>query len=121
MPPRKATKSNEKVSEEQGDIVYLIGSDNVKHEISKENAMLSSTLKSILSGNFADNKDEIELSTMSGPVIEKIIEYMNFKGKILREGNGSDEYDQTLEKFDNFNIPTELSLDVLLAADYLNI
>lgn len=121
MPPKKATKLTEEESQEQGDIVYLIGSDNVKHQISKENAILSSTLKSILSGNFADNKDEIELSTMSGPVIEKIIEYMNFKGKILREGNGTDEYDQTVEKFENFNIPTELSLDVLLAADYLNI
>ncbi|CAB4256625.1 similar to Saccharomyces cerevisiae YPL046C ELC1 Elongin C, conserved among eukaryotes [Maudiozyma barnettii] len=108
-------------SDSKQDIISLIGSDKVKHSILREDAMLSSTLKSIASGNFADSKDSIELPSMSGPVIEKVIEYMNFKGKLLREGREGDNTEVTAEKFENFNIPTELSLDVLLAADYLNI
>ncbi|SMN21865.1 similar to Saccharomyces cerevisiae YPL046C ELC1 Elongin C, conserved among eukaryotes [Maudiozyma saulgeensis] len=113
--------SSNEINDKQQDMVSLIGSDNVKHAISRENAMLSSTLKSIASGKFADNKDSIELPSISGPVIEKVIEYMNFKGKLLREGREGEDTEETAEKFENFNIPTELSLDVLLAADYLNI
>lgn len=107
----------------QQDTVYLIGSDNTKHAILKEHAMESSTLKSILDGDFGDSNDSIELPSMRGEVIDKIVEYLDFKYKKLHpdaeDNDDADDMDE--DGFANFHIPTELSLDVLLAADYLDI
>lgn len=108
--------------EDAADMIELVASDGSRHQVPINVAMLSSTLRSILEGNFEDSDGIIELPTMRGEVIDKVIEYLKFKHKKLNdESDDDDDDDMDDEGITNFEVPTELSLDLLLAADYLDV
>lgn len=97
--------------------ITLIASDGTKCAISKNAAMISPVLKAIIQGPFQE-KDEIDLPNIDPEVLYKVIEYLELKFKHLDESNGQEDYDITNFEFD---VPPEISLELLLAADYLNI
>lgn len=106
--------------------VYLIGSDDTEHAVARTHAMQSSTLRSILEGEFSDSTARINLPSMRGEVLDKVVEYLDFKYRRQHpedagNGDGDDNEDVDEDGLANFNIPTALSLDLLLAADYLDI
>ncbi|CAI4054545.1 hypothetical protein SUVZ_16G2370 [Saccharomyces uvarum] len=97
------------------DPVTLVSKDNKEYEISRSAAMVSPTLKAIIEGSFKESKGRIELKEFDSHILEKIVEYLNYNYKY--SGVDGDEDEDIPE----FEIPTEMSLELLLAADYLNI
>lgn len=104
---------------EDEDTITLIASDGTKCAITKKAAMISPVLKTMIEGPFQE-KDEITLSTIGPEVLDKVIEYLEMRCKRLAEPKPkSESYDDRNEM--DFDVPPEMSLELLLAADYLNI
>lgn len=95
------------------DIVQIITSDKTELSLPLSVAIQSSTLKNILESPFREHDSHIiELTQFNTPVMRKVIEYLEYKNQYA---NSEDD------DIPEFNVPPELSLELLLAADYLNI
>lgn len=97
--------------------ITLIASNGTKYSITKNAAMISPVLKAIIQGPFQE-KSEIDMPNIDPEVLNKVVEYLELKSKYLDESNGQEDHDITNFEFD---VPSEISLELLLAADYLNI
>lgn len=96
--------------------VVLIASDNSRYEIPLEAAKLSPTLKVMVESPFKEGQEKvIELHDIDPAVVKKLIEYLeyNLKYKNVEGLIGLD--------IPEFDVPSEMSLELLLAADYLGI
>lgn len=94
--------------------VTLISSDNFEFSISREAAMVSPTLKVMLEGPFKEKNGRVELPGIEGNVLAKTVEYLQYN---LQYRVAKTEQEDIPE----FEIPTEMALELLLAADYLNV
>ncbi|EJS41383.1 elc1p [Saccharomyces arboricola H-6] len=99
------------------DQITLVSKENKEYEISRAAAMVSPTLKAMIEGAFKESKGRIELDQFDSPILEKVIGYLNYNFKY----SSVDEDDIGDEEIPEFEIPTEMSLELLLAADYLSI
>lgn len=89
--------------------VTLVSSDNFKFTVSKEAAEVSITLKNILNSNFKESNEKIiKLGEINGNLLNKIVEYLYYNLK----------YKDSVD-VPEFDIPTEMSLELLVASDYL--
>lgn len=90
--------------------ITLVASDGSRYVLPRTAACLSATVRASLDNEFlASVKDEVKLPSISGVVLEKTAEY----AVCANEG--------TVEAVEKFNLPTELALEVLVAADYLQL
>lgn len=96
------------------DLVTLVSKDDKEYEISRSAAMVSPTLKAMIEGLFKESKGRIELKQFDSDILAKVVEYLNYNFKY----SGISEDDDEIPEFE---IPTEMSLELLLAADYLGI
>lgn len=96
------------------DFVTLVSKDDKEYEISRSAAMISPKLKAMIEGPFRERKGRIELKQFDSHILEKAVEYLNYN---LKYSGVSEDDDEIPE----FEIPTEMSLELLLAADYLSI
>ncbi|CAI4856941.1 BAD_HP_G0014230.mRNA.1.CDS.1 [Saccharomyces cerevisiae] len=96
------------------DFVTLVSKDDKEYVISRSAAMISPTLKAMIEGPFRESKGRIELKQFDSHILEKAVEYLNYN---LKYSGVSEDDDEIPE----FEIPTEMSLELLLAADYLSI
>lgn len=94
--------------------VTLIASDRSEVQLSREAASVSSTLKSMLEGPFKESDGRIELLTFDSRVLQKVAEYLEYNWQYR-------DADNDIEDVPEFEIPTEMALELLLAADYLGI
>lgn len=94
--------------------VTLIASDRSEVQLSREAASVSSTLKSMLEGHFKESDGRIELLTFDSRVLQKVAEYLEYNWQYR-------DADNDIEDVPEFEIPTEMALELLLAADYLGI
>lgn len=102
------------MSDVEEDTVTLVASDGTKCAISKDAALISPVLKAMIEGPFQENNGEVKLPNIGPQIMDKVIEYLELKYKNIQAGNfEADDID--------FQVPPELSLELLLAADYLNV
>lgn len=94
--------------------VTLISREKDEFPISREAALVSPTLRIMLEGPFKEKEDHIELSSIDSAVLKKVVEYLEYN----LEYKG---VDKEQEEVPEFEIPTEMALELLLAADYLNV
>lgn len=94
--------------------VTLISREKDEFPISREAALVSPTLRIMLEGPFKENEDHIELSSIDSAVLKKVVEYLEYNLE-------HKEVDREQEQVPEFEIPTEMALELLLAADYLNV
>lgn len=94
--------------------VTLIANDRSEVQLSREAASVSSTLKSMLEGPFKESDGRIELPTFDSRVLQKVAEYLEYNWQYR-------DADNDIEDVPEFEIPTEMALELLLAADYLGI
>ncbi|CAH7687750.1 BTB/POZ protein, partial [Phakopsora pachyrhizi] len=106
--------------------VTLVSDEGYRFIIPKQAAILSNTLKDMLSEDMGMLEAESGVVNLmhSGPVVEKLCEYLIFKYNHLKlnEGNnqtGKSNNDLSYD-FDS-RIPIELALQLLECSDFLDI
>ncbi|CCH57839.1 hypothetical protein TBLA_0A00390 [Henningerozyma blattae CBS 6284] len=89
--------------------VILISKEGISHPVKYEVCTISSTIRKILQEKFQEGISfEIELKQFNDEIIKKVIEYMEYKYR------GDEEEEE-------FEVATDMSLELLIAADYLDI
>lgn len=97
--------------EEQGKWVKLISAEGHEFIVDRNCAMISGTIKAMLTGGFMEAKsDSIRFEEIKSAVLEKVIQYMYYKVRWSR-GN------QTPPEFE---VEPEMALYLLMAANYLD-
>lgn len=92
--------------------VTLISADNYEFIIRRDAAMISGTIRRMLDlqSNFSEAQSGVcHLENISGIVLEKVVEYLYYNQK-HRDSTGVPDME----------IPSELCLELLMAADYLD-
>eukprot|EP01100_Stratorugosa_tubuloviscum_P001835 TRINITY_DN1416_c1_g2_i1.p1 TRINITY_DN1416_c1_g2~~TRINITY_DN1416_c1_g2_i1.p1 ORF type:complete len:124 (-),score=51.27 TRINITY_DN1416_c1_g2_i1:102-419(-) len=100
--------------EAKTEVVRLISAEGHEFVIDKRAAMVSGTISNLLNptGVFSEgSKGVIPLREISTPILEKVIQYFYYK---LR-------YNDQTSEIPEFQIEPESVLDVLLAANYLEV
>lgn len=91
--------------------VKLISAEKHVFYVEKRVAMISGTLRSMLSNSsFAEAKGEIEFPEVSTAVLEKVIEYFHYKAK----------YNNSKVPIPEFPIAPEQALELIMAANYFD-
>lgn len=94
--------------------ITLVSSQNDEILIAREAAMISPTLKAMLESPLKEASGVIELLNMDTNLLKKVAEYLEYNLQYKST-------DEDQEDVPEFEIPTEMALELLLAADYLNV
>ncbi|KAI1260743.1 BTB/POZ protein [Xylariaceae sp. FL1019] len=96
-------------SSSQGKYVTLVSCDDFEFVVLREACMISPAIKGMLSNPFSEGKTgRCVFSDLTGMVLEKIVEYFQYWYK-----------HRSSEGVPDMEIPVELCLELLVAADYL--
>lgn len=91
--------------------VTLISSDGFTYTVSKDAASISGTLRNMISDTFEEGTtNTIRLHDIDAPVLDKVVEYLYYNEK----------YKDCVDVPD-FHVPTEMALELLVAADFLHV
>lgn len=91
--------------------ITLVSSDGFEFVISKSAAMVSGTLKNMLSSTFRETEErKIRLQEMDARLLNKVVEYLYYNIK----------YKDSVD-VPEFDIPTEMALELLVASDFLDV
>lgn len=91
--------------------VRLVSNDGHTFVVSKDVASVSGTLQNMLSDTFEEGQtNTIKLHDIDGTVLEKVVEYLYYNRK------WTDSVDVP-----EFAVPTEMALELLVAADFLHV
>merc|ERR1711998_535794 len=107
-------RMGDEADEEKGpEVVKLISSDGYEYVIERDAAMVSGTIKNMLSspGMFVESSGEINFPEISGVVLEKVCQYFHYKLKFTNS---------TQAQIPEFLIEPEIALELLMAANYLD-
>lgn len=92
------------------DYVKLTSADGYSFTISREAAMVSGTLKTMLGSTFQESQtNSVNLQEITGVVLEKVCEYLCYNVKNRDNPAAPD-----------FEVPPEMALELLMAADFLD-
>lgn len=91
--------------------ITLVSTDNFRFLILKEVALISPVLRN--SEEFEEGKTGIMNLDMDGEILEVVVDYLHYHYKY------KDQDDAT--KVPEFNIRTDLALELLVKADFLDI
>ncbi|KAJ3443442.1 elongin-c [Anaeramoeba flamelloides] len=106
-------EEREKEKEDQ-EIVTLVSNDEKKFELSKDLVLLSGTLKAMLTGHGSFREKQtgiIQLKNIRGEVLKYVVEYLKYKKK----------HQDSNKEIPQFHIPTEIALELLMAANFLEL
>ncbi|CDK26689.1 unnamed protein product [Kuraishia capsulata CBS 1993] len=93
--------------------VTLISSDGLQYVVKREAALVSGTLRGMLNVDSSFQEAEtnrIKLHEIDSVLLEKVVEYLYYNLKYKNEVDTPE-----------FEIPTEMSLELLVAADFLDV
>ncbi|KAK3314698.1 BTB/POZ protein [Apodospora peruviana] len=91
--------------------ITLVSSDGFEFVVLREAAMISPTIKGMLRGQFAEAiTGRCQFPEVSGVILEKVVEYFHFWYK-----------NRDKEDVPDMDIPVELCLELLVAADYFGL
>ncbi|KAJ0396136.1 hypothetical protein ATCC90586_008569 [Pythium insidiosum] len=92
------------------DMVKLISAEGHEFYISKKCAMVSGTMRAMLSGQFTESKGEITFPDISAVILEKVCQYLYYKT----------QFTDSTSRFPDFVIEPEIAMELLMAANYLD-
>merc|ERR1712070_700902 len=109
----KPGKMGDEAEEMGPETVKLISSEGHEYIIEREAAMVSGTIKNMLSspGMFMEASGEIKFPELQADVLEKVCQYMHYKLKYTNS---------TQPQIPDFEIEPEIALNLLMAANYLD-
>ena len=78
--------------------------------VDRKCAMVSGTIKSMLSGQFAESRGEISFPEVPAIIMEKLIQYLYYKVR----------YTNSTHRVPEFHVEPEIALELLIASGYLD-
>ncbi|UYV69711.1 TCEB1 [Cordylochernes scorpioides] len=93
--------------------IKLVSSDGHEFVVRRDNALISCTLKAMFSGPqpiAPKETNEVIFRDISSHVLQKVCQYFYYKK----------QYSNSSSEIPEFAIPPEISLDLLLAANFLD-
>jgi transcription elongation factor B subunit 1 len=97
-------------TEHQSSMVKLISAEGHEFFIDRRCAMVSGTIKAMLSGQFAESRGEVRFPEIPGVILERVIQYLYYKVR----------YTNSSQRIPNFNVEPEIALELLMASNYLD-
>ena len=91
-------------------MIKLKSAEGHEFFIDRRCAMVSGTIKAILSGQFAESRGEISFPEIPSAIMERLIQYLYYKVR----------YTNSSQRIPEFAIEPEMSLELLIAAGYLD-
>lgn len=91
-------------------IIKLKSAEGHEFFVDRRCAMVSGTIKAMLSGQFAESRGEISFPEIPAIVLEKLIQYLYYKVR----------YTNSSQRIPEFVIEPEIALELLLASGYLD-
>eukprot|EP00904_Undaria_pinnatifida_P004059 jgi/Undpi1/13654/HiC_scaffold_9.g03308.m1 len=98
-------------TEEQQDFVKLVSAEGAEFWVDRKCAMVSGTIKAMLSGGFGEAASgQVHFAEISTPILEKVIQFVYYKVR----------YTNSATRIPEFHIEPELALELLMAANFLD-
>ena len=94
----------------QTGMVKLISAEGHEFIIDRKCAIVSGTIKAMLSGQFAESRGEVRFPEIPGVVLERVIQYLYYKVR----------YTHSTSRVPNFDVEPEIALELLMASNYLD-
>jgi transcription elongation factor B subunit 1 len=97
-----------------GKYVTLVSAEGFEYVVDYEAACVSNMIKNLMTsaGGFSElESNKIKFPEISGPILEKVCQYFYYK---LRHTNSKEALPQ-------FPLPPEIALELLMAANYLDV
>ena len=98
------------MSDSSPQMIKLISAEGHEFIVDRRCACVSKTIEAMLEGSFAESKGEIRFPELSTPILEKVLQYFYYK---VRYANGK-------QKAPEFQIPPEMAVELLMAANFLD-
>jgi len=108
--PGQARDRRMNASSDAGPLIKLISAEGHEFYVHKKCAMVSGTIKMMLSGQFAESRGEVRFPEIPGIILERVVQYLYYKVR----------YTNSSQRVPNFSIEPEMSLELLIAANYLD-
>lgn len=96
--------------EENNSLIKLKSAEGHEFFVDRKCAMVSGTIKAMLSGQFAESRGEISFPEIPGIILEKLIQYLYYKVR----------YTNSSQRIPEFEIEPEIAIELLIAAGYLD-
>ncbi len=90
--------------------VKLISAEGHEFIVDRRCAMVSGTIKRMLTGQFAESRGEVRFPEIPGVILEKVLQYLYYKVR----------YTNSVMRVPDFEVEPEISLELLMAANYLD-
>ena len=91
-------------------MIKLISAEGHEFFIDRRCAIVSGTIKAMLSGQFAESRGEVRFPEIPGVVLERVIQYLHYKVR----------YTHSTQRVPNFDVEPEIALELLMASNYLD-
>jgi len=91
-------------------MIKLKSAEGHEFFIDRRCAMVSGTIKAMLSGQFAESRGEISFPEIPAAVLEKLVQYLYYKVR----------YTNSSQRIPEFVIEPEMAVDLLIASGYLD-
>mmetsp|Transcript_8201 Transcript_8201/g.23351 ORF Transcript_8201/g.23351 Transcript_8201/m.23351 type:complete len:105 (-) Transcript_8201:87-401(-) len=101
---------NAEEKEPHGGMVKLVSKEGHEFYVDRKCAMLSGTIRAMLSGQFVESGGEITFKELSTPILEKVIQYLHYKVR----------YTNSDTVIPEFKIEPEMVMELLMAANFLD-
>jgi transcription elongation factor B subunit 1 len=95
---------------QQTTMIKLISGEGHEFFVDRRCAMVSGTIKAMLSGQFAESRGEVRFPEIPGVVLERVIQYLYYKVR----------YTHSSQRVPNFEVEPEIALELLMASNYLD-
>ncbi|CAM9879339.1 unnamed protein product [Pylaiella littoralis] len=106
--------SREKISRmyrRRKEFVKLVSAEGAEFWVDRKCAMVSGTIKAMLSGGFGEAASgQVHFAEISTPILEKVIQFVYYKVR----------YTNSATRIPEFRIEPELALELLMAANFLD-
>lgn len=97
-------------SSQPGNIIKIKSAEGHEFFIDRKCALVSGTIKSMLTGQFAESRGEISFPEIPGIIMEKLIQYLYYKVR----------YSNSTQRVPEFKVEPEIALELLIASGYLD-
>jgi transcription elongation factor B subunit 1 len=100
----------EELEEEGSQMVKLISAEGHEFFVDRRCAVVSGTIKAMLSSQFAEKRGEVRFPEIPGVILEKVVQYLYYKVR----------YTNSSQRVPQFEIPPDIALELLMASNYLD-